>query len=425
MYLVTDKFILHSQSDLRPDCNVDIEKTPHQVVSTSFFELVLFLTQEKTLTSKVPRLCAKCILPGEMTPGGWRQELLSPPSEIPDFPLDLLEVEQGIYPRFRTSEETVEQYRDAMEQGEQFPPIEVAYHRGRFILLDGFHRVAAYRRLFEEQKEMDSTKIVPTFPARIHEVKSELELYILAVQFNTRHGLPLSREEKRQFARKLYEMGLHDLKEIANVLAVSVRTLYRWLDDLLKQSREERERLKERAVKLYKEGWTQENIAKELNVPRQTISDWIKQILPNFDKWQKSAKLTDYEQTDKEDWESLSFSDEESIVLDAKVDAWDEEKIRKAIAFFFKFRDELYQLAKEYESVREEIGYVFRYEQIARLLSEMEEFDALKALYDIIHLLDYLRKSEPFNRRVRYPFISADAILQSDIDDMRLMGPIR
>jgi len=424
MYLVTDKFILHSQSDLRPDCNVDIEKTPHQVVSDRFFELVLFLTQEKTLTSKVPRLCAKCILPGEMTPGGWRQELLSPPSEIPDFPLDLLEVEQGIYPRFRTSEETVEQYRDAMEQGEQFPPIEVAYHRGRFILLDGFHRVAAYRRLFEEQKEMDSTKIVPTFPARIHEVKSELELYILAVRFNTRHGLPLSREEKRQFARKLYEMGLHDLKEIARVLAVSVRTLYRWLDDLLKQSREERDRLKERAVQLREEGYSLREIADELGVPRSTVERWLGvPILTNGKNG--TEELTDYEQTNKDDWESLSFSDEESIVLDAKVDAWDEEKIRKAIAFFFKFRDELYQLAKEYESVREEIGYVFRYEQIARLLSEMEEFDALKALYDIIHLLDYLRKSEPFNRRVRYPFISADAIVQSDIDDMRLMGPIR
>jgi len=320
----------------------------------------------------------------------------------------------------------VEQYRDAMEQGEQFPPIEVAYYKDRFILLDGFHRVAAYRRLFEEQKEMDPTKIIPTFPARIHRVKSELELYILAVRFNTRHGLPLSREEKKQFARKLYEMGLHDLKEIAHTLAVSVRSLYRWLDDLLKQSKEERERLKQEAIKLYEEGWTQENIAKKLNVSQQTISNWIRENLQSFDKWQKLVKS---DQKDaKTDWESLSLSEEEGRLEPDRVEiqAWNEEKIERAKAFLFKWRDELYELAKEYERVRNEIGSgIFTYSEVAHLLSHLEEFDALKALYDIIHLLDYLRKSEPFNRRVRYPFLSADAIVESDIDAMSLMGPIK
>lgn len=423
MYLLTDSLIIHSQSDLRPDCNVDIDNTPYQVLSDKFYELVLYAMQEKTFSHKLPRLCAKCILPNEMTPKGWRQEVFAPPSEMPDFPLDLLETEQGIYPRFRTSEETVEQYRDAMEQGEQFPPIEVAYYKDRFILLDGFHRVAAYRRLFEEQKEMDPTKIIPTFSARIHRVKNELELYILAVRFNTRHGLPLSREEKKQFARKLYEMGLHDLKEIAHTLAVSVRSLYRWLDDLLKQSKEERERLKQKAVEMYEKGHSQYEIAYELGLPRTTIESWLTEHRRTL----TNGKNRPSEQN--KDWESLSLSEEENLQPEparVEIQAWDEEKIERAKAFLFKWRDELYELAKEYERVRNEIGSgIFTYREVAYLLSHLEEFDALKALYDIIHLLDYLRKSEPFNRRVRYPFLSADAIVESDIDAMSLMGPIK
>lgn len=90
---------------------------------------------------------------------------------------------------------TVREYAELMRGGEKFVPVKVARvdptdeTRG-FILVDGWHRVTATRRI--GLSEIDAVVVIPAGPE---------EIPWLAAQANRKHGLQLTRLDRRNVFR--------------------------------------------------------------------------------------------------------------------------------------------------------------------------------------------------------------------------------
>lgn len=164
---------------------------------------------------------------------------------------------EDLYPRFESSPALIQKYAYAVDN---LPPIKLNQN---MILIDGFHRWKAHQLL---EKDEISVEIIET--------SSEKELKRLAYETNSNHGLQLSNEEKQKYAREM--VGDMSVKELAEVLCVSVRTIQGWTESQRKAMEEEASR---RLLELYLRAWhTQEEISTVLDMPKQTVSDKIKQI---------------------------------------------------------------------------------------------------------------------------------------------------
>jgi hypothetical protein len=94
-------------------------------------------------------------------------------------------IDESIYPRKNVDPETVDRYREALDAGENLPPLAVMPDGS---LLDGRHRYEAYKQAGVEEVEVI--------------IEESADPDARAVELNLRHGRPLTREELHQFANK-------------------------------------------------------------------------------------------------------------------------------------------------------------------------------------------------------------------------------
>jgi len=162
---------------------------------------------------------------------------------IKDVQVSKIEVIQGLLPRVETHtvEDKVEEYKEAMSLGSEFPPITVWLKNNEYWLIDGMHRLMATKRLGRE-----------TIKAEVVELKDMLEAKVLAITKN-KHGLPLTKEEKRLLCQSLYMDGI-EVSELIKIFNVSERTIYNWTSGL--KRREKPEEVKEKALEMRKQGYT-------------------------------------------------------------------------------------------------------------------------------------------------------------------------
>jgi len=161
---------------------------------------------------------------------------------------------EDLYPRFEPNQQIIQRYSNSIEY---LPPIKINQSN---ILIDGFHRWKAHQLAKQEVIKVE-----------VIETESEQKLKILAYQLNSIHGLQLSDEEKKKFAREMF--GLMTEQEIANTLSVGKSSVYNWTKTQRENAKVELER---KAIEMYLRAWnTQESIANELNVSRERVSDII------------------------------------------------------------------------------------------------------------------------------------------------------
>jgi len=207
---------------------------------------------------------------------------------------------QGLLPRVETHtvEEKVEEYKEAMELGSEFPPITV-WQKGNeeYWLIDGIHRLTASKRLGRT-----------TIKAEIVEFKDMLEAKVLAITKN-RHGLPLTKQEKKIMAQNLYMEGV-EIPELMKIFGVSERTIYYWTSGLKRKTRDDK--VKEKALEMRRQGYTQEQVARELGVGQSTISDWEREI-------SKPAKIADSDKGKISKPAKIADSDKGKISKPAKI----------------------------------------------------------------------------------------------------------
>jgi ParB-like chromosome segregation protein Spo0J len=219
---------------------------------------------------------------------------------ITEIPVSKIEIIQGLLPRVETHtvEEKVEEYREAMELGSEFPPISVWKKGNEFWLIDGMHRLLATKKLGKA-----------TIKAELMELENILEAKIVAITKN-RHGIPLSKSEKRILCQNLYMEGV-PITELMKIFGVAERTIYYWTDGL--KRREKPEELREKARELREKGYTQEEVATELGIPLGTIKRWDAE-----DKRFEPAKIagTNHDEFSEEE---IDFNDFDDNIVEDKI----------------------------------------------------------------------------------------------------------
>ncbi|MCS7317321.1 MAG: helix-turn-helix domain-containing protein [Candidatus Dojkabacteria bacterium] len=200
---------------------------------------------------------------------------------IVEIEISNITLPQGLLPRVLTGtiQEKVEEYKEAYQQGEDMPPIAVWKKDNQYWIVDGVHR-------FEAQKLLGKN----TVKAKILDLKNELEYRKEAIRLN-KHGIPLKKEEKELLAKTLFKSGLN-ITELCKLFSVSERTIYRWIDELINEKEIKRLELINKAKELKEQGFTQDEIAEELNISQQAVSNWLN--LPTFDKMSNFGKSNNF-----------------------------------------------------------------------------------------------------------------------------------
>lgn len=107
--------------------------------------------------------------------------------------LNAIIIDKGTQARERISEETVTDYAEAMQEGDQFPPITVFFDGVEYYLADGFHRLHAAKRI--GKASIQATVEAGTLRDAI----------LFSLGANANHGLRRTNADKRQCIMTLLE----------------------------------------------------------------------------------------------------------------------------------------------------------------------------------------------------------------------------
>lgn len=131
------------------------------------------------------------------------------------FAIADLELPEDIYTRARGSPwwAHVHAYAEEMKAGAKFPPILVGELDGRLIVVDGYHRVGAYKELKIEYIQGVYKKYT-----------SLVDLLKDAIDANNHHGIRYTPQDKAYIAKLLQEYGLQK-QEVADLVRVPVDKL--------------------------------------------------------------------------------------------------------------------------------------------------------------------------------------------------------
>lgn len=176
-----------------------------------------------------------------------------------DVSLNKITQDQGIYPRFHTDVRRIDLFSELLDCETNFPPIRVVRENGYYILLDGVHRLEAYKKT----NKKSITAQVWDIP--IHHRR------LAAARFNNNSSQPLKAEELQKAIRDAYEIDeIKDTAEIAREIGCSDRYVRRILKPLRDK---EREAIEERIKKLRDEGVSQRETARKVGMPKTTLHD--------------------------------------------------------------------------------------------------------------------------------------------------------
>lgn len=132
--------------------------------------------------------------------------------------IEKLEDLEQLYPRFELDWKTAERYREAIDNGEKFPPILVGLFESDYYIIDGAHRVEAHKRL--------GKKIIP---AIIRTYKDKKSIFIDAVKANMKHGKPLSYGERLNIIAKFKNEFKLSPAEISAITAFKIEKIEKFI----------------------------------------------------------------------------------------------------------------------------------------------------------------------------------------------------
>lgn len=130
--------------------------------------------------------------------------------------VDVLRIDAGTQVRVKTSDDTVGEYAELMSDstGWPFGPVDVFHDGTDYFVADGFHRVLAANRVGRA-----------SVPCTVHRGTAH-DAKIFGMTANDRHGLRMTREDKKHCVKWLLTNGGKMTQaEIAEKAGVSVRTV--------------------------------------------------------------------------------------------------------------------------------------------------------------------------------------------------------
>lgn len=116
---------------------------------------------------------------------------------------------EKIYPRKSLNEGLVKFYSKNIKKGDKFPNVFVAYFEKKHILVDGRHRLEAYKSNGEDYIKAD---IKNNFP-------SMNDIYVASIRANLKHGLRFSIQDRIKIAYTMADMKFHtaDIFKISGI----------------------------------------------------------------------------------------------------------------------------------------------------------------------------------------------------------------
>jgi len=191
--------------------------------------------------------------------------------------------DQFIYPRGNKSEKTISSYVEALEIGAQFPPIKIqrvfnyadgdettVQSAGRHeatIILDGIHRWFMFK-----EKGIKEIAAVEWKDKPLDYEKNKVALLLESAACNISHGDRLSPGDKKRIARDIASTDTEckwTESALAEKLGVIQQTVNTWISDIRGRQKAGRNTV---ILRLDRLGWTQEMIAKVVELDRSVIS---------------------------------------------------------------------------------------------------------------------------------------------------------
>jgi hypothetical protein len=125
-------------------------------------------------------------------------------------------VDDALYPRVQFAWQTAYGYSEAMKTGVVFPPIALGKYRKKLYLVDGLHRLNAFKKL----KRL-------TVSATIKSYGNREDMFVDAVRFNSNFGKPLTFEDKAKIygTLKSYSIGDSEIEKLIHVPVDKFNTL--------------------------------------------------------------------------------------------------------------------------------------------------------------------------------------------------------
>lgn len=131
-----------------------------------------------------------------------------------------VKLDNEYYPRLKWSWQTSYDYSKSMEAGIEFPLIEVAIIDDSHYLVDGKHRLEAYKML----KEEFVTVLIN------EDIKDLKKLFVEAVKRNITHGRPFSVQEKADLCTKLQKFDMTK-EEVSKLIGVPITNFNKFVSD--------------------------------------------------------------------------------------------------------------------------------------------------------------------------------------------------
>ena len=110
-----------------------------------------------------------------------------------------IKFDKELYPRNSYAWNIVQKYKLHLKNGANFPPIKVWLHKNKHYLIDGKHRIEAYKQLKREYIQ-----------SIVYNFKTSQEAYIESVKSNMQHGLQFSAYDTTKIILRLRDFKLDD-----------------------------------------------------------------------------------------------------------------------------------------------------------------------------------------------------------------------
>lgn len=120
--------------------------------------------------------------------------------------------DETVYPRVKPSWREILRYSMALKLESKFPPIHVGKAAGQYIVIDGVHRVEAYRKV--------GRQTIGAFLVKL----PRSDWFLEAVRLNAVNGIPLTYSERLRAAMRLQNRQI-PMDQIARIVTITTDEL--------------------------------------------------------------------------------------------------------------------------------------------------------------------------------------------------------
>ncbi len=124
-------------------------------------------------------------------------------------------VEDKLYPRVKSNESIINSYIKDMKNGNIFPPLYVGLFKGKYYLIDGRHRLEAYKSRLPKEEWFVNCEIKSNFT-------DFDDMFLASFRANMAHGSRLNKNDKIKVANILGEMK-YDVGDISKLTGITLK----------------------------------------------------------------------------------------------------------------------------------------------------------------------------------------------------------